>query len=317
MGAFAAPLTGHLSVALTNYAKGFRQNGLFSDIVAPRVQVGRQTDYYYIWDRSDQMLNFQDLRATGDPAQRVRRSVSTSSYNAKSHALAGAVPDETRANAEQAGIPQLTSQMGVTAFLQKKILLKKEYRWASMMTTTNVTNNTTLAGSDQWTSADSTPAGPVATGKKVIRRAGVNPNLMIIGEDAYAAAVVNPHILNSFKYTQKGVIGLAELAAYFDVERVELAGAIQVTADSTQTASVIFDADDVLLCYVDPNANNEDISFMKTFVWAGAPGTIGGYGVVVGRDPDPTAKTDVIGVDFYYDQVITSVEAGYLFKNAA
>lgn len=315
MGGFVAPLTGHLTVALTNYAKQFRQNGLLSDVIAPRVPVERETDTYFIWDRADQMLNFQDLRAYGAGAEKVRRTISSSTYKCLSHALQAPLPDETRTTAEQSGLANLVSQQGRTAFLQKKILLMKEYRIAALMTVGNVTQNTTLVGADQWSASTSHPAANVEAGKKVIRRSGVDANLMVIGEDVYQALRTHAEILTAFQYVQRGIIGLPELTAYFGM-RVELAAAVKVTADANVTASTVWDPDDVLICYVDPNASQEDISFMKTFVWNQAPGTIGGYGVVVGRDPDPTAKSDTIGVDMYYDQKITAVETGYLIKDA-
>jgi hypothetical protein len=39
-------------------------------------------------------------------------------------------------------------------------------------------------------------------------------------------------------------------------------------------------------------------------------------GVVIARNPDPTAKSDIVGTDYYYDQKITAVETVYLIKNA-
>lgn len=314
MGGFVAPLTGHINVALTNYAKAFRQNGLVSDLIAPRVPVERQADLYNIWDRADQMLNFNALRAPGDPAQKVRRTLSTSTYNCVSHALQAPLPDESKVNAEQAGLGNFVSIQGRTTFLQRKILLDKEYRLAAQMTVGNVTNNTTLAGADQWSASTSHPAANVEAAKKVIRRAGVEANLMIIGEDVYQALRTHSEVLTAFQYVQRGIIGLAELSAYFAM-RVELAAAIKVSADASATASTVWDPDDVLICYVDASPSEEDISFMKTFVWTQAPATVGGYGVVVGRDADPTAKTETVGVDFYYDQKITAAETGYLIKD--
>jgi hypothetical protein len=316
MGGFVAPLTGHINVALTNYAKAFRQNGLISDVIAPRVPVERQTDLYFIFDRANQMLNFNSLRAPGVGAQKVRRTVSSDSYNCTSHALQAPLPDESRVNAEQAGLGNIMSTQGRAGFLQSKILLDKEYRLCSQMTTALITNNDTLSGTDQWSHASSSPATYVEKAKKVIRRAGVSANLMVIGEAVYQAARNNTTILNQFRYTQRGAIGLADLAAFFDIPRVELASAVKVTADAAVTASTVWDPEDVLICYVDASPSQEDISFMRTFVWRQAPGTIGGYGVVTGRDPDPTAKSDTVGVDFYYDQKITAVETGYLLKNA-
>jgi hypothetical protein len=60
----------------------------------------------------------------------------------------------------------------------------------------------------------------------------------------------------------------------------------------------------------------KDVSFGKSFVWTDAPLTIDGYGVIIARHPDATAKADLLGVDWYSDEKITAPEAGYLFANA-
>lgn len=310
MGSFVAPLTGHLDAALTQYAKEFRNHALVSDIVFPRVTVGRQTDKYYIWDRANQQLIQQDLRATGAPAQRVRRALSTDSYKAESHALAIEIPDESEAGFELGSLRQ-----GATKSLMDLILLHKEKRFVDLMTTGNVTNNTTLSGSSQWSdSSGGDPIGAVETGKSIIRKAGVEANVMVIGESVYKTLIKNTHIVERYKYTKPGALGVAELAAVFNIDQVHVAKAVSVSA--ADVAGFLFDEQDVLICYVDPGATTEDVSFGKSFVWAGAPGTVGGIGVVEGRHPDPTAKSEIVGVDFYYDQKITATETGYLIKDA-
>lgn len=317
MGGFVAPLTGHLNVALSNFAKGYRQHRLVSDLIFPRVSAPRETDYYYIWDRADQQLLQKTLRAVGTGAQRVRRSLSTTSYHARSHALAASLADESRANMEQAGLGSFASQQGLATHLQKLILLDKESAAATLATTAaNFGSNTvTLAGGDQWSASGSAPAANVETAKEAIELLGVEVTHMILGRKVYAALRNHADLKAAFNYVQKGSIGVPEIAAFFDIPNVEVARAVSVSA--ADVASRLFTETDVLLFYSDPNPSQEDISFGKTFVWDGAPGTVGGYGVVVGREPDPTAKSDVVGVDFYYDQKITAYEAGYLIKAAS
>lgn len=318
MGAFVAPLLGHVSVPLTNFAKGFRQNGLVADTIFPRVPVPRETDLYTIWDRRNQQLLQQTLRAPGDPAQRVRRSLSSTSYHCRSHAIAEALPQETKANLEQAGYGYMVTMQSMTQFLQELILLDKEVDMASKVCSTSIVtpNNVTLTGSDQWSDPiNSRPLAIIADAKSTIRLSGYEANYLIIGESVFNALCNHEEVKRAFIYTTPGSLGEDQLKAYFKIENLIVARAVKVSAAGVP--SFVFTATDALLFYSQAASSMEDASFAKTFIWTGAPGTIGGYGVVTGPDPDITAKTDVIGVDMYYDQKITATETAFLVKGAS
>lgn len=304
-----APLIGHLDAALTEYAKRFMQNGLVSDMIAPRVPVGRQTDKYWIYGRESQELTEQDLRAMGAPAQRTRLSLSTGSYKSQSHALAADIADEDRAGYEPGDLEQ-----DAVSNLMAKIQLGKEDRLATMLTdAAQVTNNTTLAGGNQWSDiANSDPQGDVETAKSKIRESGVEATHLVLGEAVYTKLIKHPAVRDAFKYTTPGAIGVPQLAAFFNVPTVLVARAIKLVAG---VPTFVWGKSAIAL-YVSQTAGFQDISAVKSFVWRGAPGTIDGFGVVQGRNPDPTAKSDVVGVDWYYDQKITAVETAYLIKNA-
>lgn len=310
MGGYVAPGTGHLDAALTEFAKGFVNNALVSDMLFPRVPVGRQTDKYYIFGREGQEVLQETLRAPGAPAQRVRRSLSTDSYCCDSHALAAEIADEDRAGYEPGDLEEDANQD-----LIDKILLDKEIAFAALVTDTSVlTQNVTLSGTDQWSDyGNSKPLTVVENGKSVIRKCGVEANTLVLGEPVYTKLINHPSIVDRFKYVLPGAIGAAQLASVFDIPQVLVARAVQV--DKAGTVSFIF-GKHAVLAYVQPTPSRRDPSLGKTFVWANAPGTIGGFGTVIGRHPDPTAKSDIVGVDFYYDQKVTCVEAGYLIKNA-
>lgn len=311
MGAFVAPITGRIDVALSNFAKKFRNNAFIGELVMPRLPVTNQTDKYWIFDRANQELIEQDLRATGDPAQRIRMTLSNTPYSAKSHALSAVLPDEDQANWQVGGS---SLQQATTGTLMDKILLAHEKRVIDIISdTAQVTNNTTLSGTSQWSDyTNSNPITAVETGKRTIRLSGVEPNIFIIGEDVYQKLIAHPKIVERFQYVQKGALGTEELRQVFNV-RVEVARAVWVNKSGT---AAFLMGKDAFLGYASPGASMEDISFGKTFVWSQAPGTVGGIGTVVGRHPEPTAKSDILGVDYYYDLKVTAVETGYLIKAA-
>jgi hypothetical protein len=305
-----APLTGHLDAALTEFAKRFQQNGLVSDQIAPRVLVGRQSDKYYIFGREAQQLTEKTLRASGAPAQRTRLSLSTASYFCRSHALGADIADEDRMGYE----PGDLEQDAITNIIQK-ILLDKEDALATMLTdTAQVTNNSTLAGANQWSDlVNSDPQKDVEVGKSKIRESGVEATHLVIGEAVYTKLIQHPAVKEAFKYTTPGAMGVPQLASFFNVPNVLIARAVKVSAAGVP--GFVW-GKSVVLLNVSQTSSMSDISAVKSFVWRGAPGTIDGIGVTTGRNADPTAKSDIVGADFYYDQRITAVETAYLIKNA-
>jgi hypothetical protein len=311
MSAAAAPLTGHLDMALTNFAKGYTQNELVSDILCPRVPVGRQTDKYWIHGREGQQLTEKTKRAPGAPARRTRLTLSSDSYFADSHALASEIPVEQQAAYSLVG----DLRQDATQDLMSKILLDKEVATQALLTDTTVlTTNTTLAGTSQWSDgANSDPLGDVETARQSVMLTGSTPNLMIITPAVLKALKNHPAVRDAFKYTTPGSIGIPQLQAFFMIDRIILAASVQL--DKAGAASFVW-GKDVVIAYLSPGPGQRDISVAKTFVWAGAPGTVDGFGTVVAPHPDPTAKSEIVGVDFYYAIKVTAPEAGYLIKSA-
>jgi hypothetical protein len=309
MGGFA-PLSGRLDAALSNYAKGYRNNDLVSDIFFPRVGVQRQTDKYWVWGREAQELTENDLRATGAGAEAVRQALSSDSYSCLSHALKFELADETRANF-QAG----DAEQQLTQTLQDKILLAKEKRFVDLVTSSAVvTQYVALTAGDKWSDPlNSDPRGDVDLAKDTIMMAGIRANAMVIGPTVFTALRSNEQVLKALAGVRLGVIDEPLLALFFGIDRVIVARAVKYAG---ATATSLFGAH-AFLCHVSPTPGQMDLSFGKTFVWDSAPGTIGGSGVVVGRNPDPTAKSDIVGTDFYYDQKVTAAASGYLIQDAA
>jgi hypothetical protein len=310
MGAFVSPLSGFLDAALTDFVKRFQNNALVSDIIAPRIPIPFQSGKYWIFGRENENLLQQTLRAPGAGSQRIRRTLSTGSFFASSHALSVAIPDEDKANYQAGDLNQDAAQD-----LMDKILLDKENDLATKLTdTAQVTNNATLAGTAQWSDyGNSDPESDVETALSKIREAGILPNFMVLGEPVYKKLKNHPAIKQRYAAIRPGSIGADQIAEVFGIQNVYIARA--VVLDKAGASSFVW-GKSAVIGYVNPGAGRGDVSGAKSFVWQGAPGTIGGFGTIVGRDPEPTAKADILGVDFYWDQVITAVETLYLIKNA-
>ena len=310
MGSIASPLVGHLDAALTNYAKKFSNNELIADRVAPAVPVGRQTDKYYIYGREGQQLTEVQLRATGAPAEAIRIAISTDSYFCRSHALSANIADEDRAGYAEAG----DIEQDAVQTMIDKILLQREDELATMLgDTAQVTNNVTLAGASQWSDDASTPGPNMQTAMDKIAEAGVRANFVAMGYPVFAKLRWHPAIRATFQYHQDRALNEQDLAAYFGVDEFLVGAGSKISAAAV--ASFVW-GKNVVVGYRTTGAGLRDISGVKTFRWAGAPGTSGGIGVVKARNANPTAKSDIVGVDDYYQQKITAVETLYLIKSA-
>jgi hypothetical protein len=319
------PLTGRLDMALSNYAKGYRNNEDVTDYLFPRVPVLRQTDRYWVFGREAQQLANNTLRAPGSPAERTSFKLSTDSYFAQSHALAATVADEEKASYTIGDLNQTTVEL-----LQQKLMLDRQSRAAAKVTTPGnypAANTLTLAGGSQWSDyVNSDPIVAVEVAKAAIITTGSPANVLILSYPVFQQVRNHPKVIERFKYTNpSGFVSAQQLATVFGVDRVIVAAGIKDNGDGTQN---FLWGKNAILAYVAPTVLNagvigaegqtapKDISFGKSFVWTNAPLTIDGYGVVIARHSDATAKADLLGVDWYSDEKITAPESGYLFASA-
>ena len=314
MASFAPSLpVGTLNVALSNYAKAFRNNALVGDLLAPRVPVARQSYQYVVFDRSNQRLDRQVLRAPANIPQTDRMNYGVAPYFCRSHALRAEIPYEQ----EQYGLGLgfSTKQAATTRLIDKLSLAREAFIAALVLNAANVSNSVTLAGTSMWDSylsgGTSHPIQVVEAEKSLIRQAGVDPNLFILSDPVITALINHPDIVERFKYTQPGAITLSQLSSVFGVNCVRAAS---VQLDKNNVASYVWGVGAVL-AYSSTTTSMEDLSALKTFDWAGAPETVGGYGVLEFPKPDLDAKADVVSADWYWDTRITAPETLVSFLN--
>lgn len=310
MGAFTPAMpVGTLNVALSNFMKSYRNNAMMASILAPRVPVDRQSFQYVVFDRSNQRNDRQTLRAPGAVPQSVRMTYGVAPYFCKSHALRGDVPFESEQYAMGLGFSE---QQKLVQFLTDRIDLDVELNVANLVTNpANVSNTQALSGTSMWDNygGASHPIAVVESAKAVIRQAGVDPNALILSDPVATALINHPDIIDRFKYTMPGAITLEQLSQVFGV-KVYRASALVL--DKNNVASWVW-GETAILAYVQDVTSQSDISALKTFDWTGAPGTVGGYGVLEFPDPNLDAKTNIASVDRYYDIRITAQETLYTF----
>ena len=331
MGGFVGTMPiGTLNVALSNFAKEFRNNALVGDLFAPRVPVDRQSFQYVVWNRDDWRLPGPTLRAPGDRPITVRRSYSASPYMCQSHALSGDVPRETEAYGQGLGF---STKQQLVKQLINQINLKKEVETATLLlNTTNFPNGVTLSGTSMWDAYPSTPETgtdgshpiPVIDSyKALLRQAGIQDSEMVLllSDPVFVKLRNHPDLIDRFKFTNpQGAISLEQISAAFGVKTI-VASAISL--DKGNNASWVW-GNNAFLGYSQATPTMQDISCAKTFVWtgngqAGIPGpdnTVDGYGVIEFPDPYLDSKKDWASVDWYYGLQQTATETGIPILNA-
>jgi hypothetical protein len=304
----------HIETALTNVSVAYRNPACVAEAVAPPVPVRRQSDRYYILDPARERFRAQnDLRAPGAEADEVDFSLSTDAYFCADHALESAVPDEERENAD----PAIQPEIDRTEFLTDKILLNQETNLAAAFRAPDALPGIeyTEAG-NRWDDPDVDPVAAVELGRAAIQQAvPVLPNTLILSYPVYQALRAHPKILDRVKYVRMGIVGAAELAQLFDIERLLIARAFHNTAARGQAPALEFVwGRDALLCHVPARAALKTVALAYTFTWTLAPGSLTGCLVESWREE--RRKADMIRVQKYYDQKIVAPEAGYLWKQA-
>lgn len=324
---------GTLNVALSNFAKEFRNNALVGDRFAPRVPVARQSYQYVVWNRDNWRVPGSTQRAPGDRPTTVRRSYSVSPYMCKSHALSGKVPEESEAYGLGLGF---STKKQLVQQLTDQILLAREVEIAKLMlSTANFPNGVTLSGTSTWDSYPTTPntgsdgSHPIKVMegyKALLRQSGVQDNQMtLLLSDPVATALVNhPDIIDRFKYTNSG--GLITMEMLSSVFGVPVVKASAIMLDKANTASWVW-GNNALLAYAQAAPTMDDISCVKTFVWSGGtdgqgntiappPNTVDGYGVIEFPDPYRDSKATWESIDWYYGLEVTATETAIPILNA-
>lgn len=331
MGAYVglAP-AGFPNVALSNFAKDYRDQKLVGDIICPRVPVDRQSFPYLIFNQDDYRVPADTSRAPGDRPQSIRQSYSTDTYFCKSHALETVIPFESETYSLGLGF---SARQRATASLTRRLNLAREAAIAAAaLSSSNFPNNLSLSGGSMWDSYVTTPANDttatvtshptedVDTAKEALRQVGIADEEMalILSSPVVHILVNHPDIVERFKYTNTmGVIDLDKLASVFGVKCLR-AGAVQLSANNTK--SWVW-GNSAFLGYAQQGPNREDLSCMKTFSWTGAgdngvqnglvaPGAEG-FAVLEWIEPHLSEKKYWQSADWYYDTKVTATEAGF------
>jgi hypothetical protein len=235
-------------------------------------------------------------------------TVATTPYMAREYALAIAVTDEERENADS----QFSPDRDGTELITSKLLMKREQRIKDMVTTTanyHTGHSVTLAGATQWSAyATSTPIADIKTGlRKVHSILFMEPNTGIIPYEVMSILEDHPDFIERIKYSQAGIITADIIASMVGLQRIIVPGLGYNSGvpGGAVTLAYLW-GKDVVLAWVPPRAGLKIPAFAYEIVWRYP----GGQTQVVTRWREEKRKSDLIRVSRRYTLKMIAVDAG-------
>lgn len=293
--------------ALSNVSIKYSNDTFIADQIFPMVKVAKQTGKYYIYDKANLRIN-KTNRAAGSGANEIDYGLSLATFACDDHALKEFVADEIQDQADAALNPLIDATETVT----EQLMLDREKTLATMLAdTAQVTQNTTLSGTSQWSDySNSDPIGDVRTARTTIHQNTFRkPNTLILGKQVFDMLSEHPQIIERVKYSQLGVLTEELLARVFQVEKILVGEAGYNSAAEGQTDSMSYIwGKHCVVAYIAPAVRLKQVTLGYTFTYSQRI-------VKRWRDEDREGTYVRIGNDNYIQKIV-AVTAGYLIKNA-
>lgn len=305
----------YLDTPLSNLLMDYRPRGLIADMIAPIVNVQRQSGAVVEFNQDDRLRPEDDKRSPGTQAKRVTWDVSSQLYYCNNYALMAGVTIEDRNNADPIYAQRLFENRG--QLLLDKLYLNWENRLASKVTSASNVGSS-AAVSSIWTGTGADPMLDLNTAiDNVYYATGYRPNRMVFGPKAWDSFRRHSTVRNVLFGTNNGggYANTQQAADIFEMDRVLVAGGFKNSNQENIARSIgTIWGPSVLVYYAPENASMEDPSFMYSYR-LDAPGI---PNLQVERHPyDSKTKTDDIEVGYYQDEHITGSRFGFLVQSCA
>ena len=264
---------------LTGIAIAYQNAELIADKVLPRVPVGKKEFRYLRFDRAERMTVPETLVGRKSLPNEVDFTAQEDFGGVYDRGLDDVVPNDDISEAPEGYDPRGEAVEGLTEL----ILLDREIRVAAkVMNAANypAANKVTLAGSNQFTHADSDPLKYIAT---QLDGLFVRPNVLVIPMPIWIVLRSHPKIVaaTTSSGTTNGFITKQQLADLLELQEVIVAQGWYNSAKPGQAATVVrvWGGDSMLAFYRNPNATPRR---GVTFGWSPQFG-----GRVSGQIPEP------------------------------
>lgn len=308
------PVLGQAKVdkILSQFSQMYRNSTYISESILPVLTVKEKSGKYAKYGKENlRAYSNQIYRAPGTRALGVDYSVSQGQYVCTEKALEKKVPDEMMTNTDDPYDPKRDA----TAILMDNIWVNQELALSTYMGSTgNMTRNTTLSGTSQWSDyANSDPINDIETGIESVRQAtGQRPNVLVLGRQTFVKLKYHPDIRDQIKYTNGGTLSDSQLHAalrdLFSLEEV-------LVGESVYNNSIDGESDSITdiwgknawLLFRTPRPSLMTATFGLTL--SDTPRIVDTY-------REEATKSDIVRVRYSYDQNIFDANLGYLIKDA-
>lgn len=295
----------NLSIAASNELQGF-----IAEKVFPVLPVSKKDGYFYVW--GDNHLRIEQFeRASGGRANRVDNNLTTTAYGPLGDFEAEFPVDDFLA--QQSPIDLMA---GAVRHVTEALAIFKEDKLATLINnTSNVTNNTTLTGTDQWSDfTNSDPFDDIQTGiSSVAEKSGRMPNYLWMGMDSWNKFSQHPDVIERVKYqwggsTMKNMRITPNEAGQLLGLTVMIGAGIKNTADegATTVKDYIW-PDSCWIAYVSPTPGLMSQSAGYHFTLEN--------GKKIDTYRDDSIRSSIVRMVDFFNPKIVSTDAIYLIKD--
>lgn len=238
---------------------------------------------------------------------------STDSFQIEGHGLEGLVTKMDYANVTDPYDAEKDETLGLTTMLA----LEKEFGLASILTSTSIiTQNTTLSGTDQFSDyLNSDPISVFKTARQtILDSVGLLPNVGILDIGVWNVLRFHPAILDSLGFKQNRVGGLNqdELAIALGVDKIFVGSARynSAAAGASESLAAVW-GKHIVFGVIPEKAMPYQVSLgYQVLLEGGSPRKV--YKEALFNPPGATS----VLVEDEYDQLISKAAAAYLIKDS-
>jgi len=300
--------------ALTNLAVLYspQEFNLAAEQVMPSIPTAKQEGTYWVYDKADRLTLPNTNRGPRGVARGADFGKTKATYATEDYALHALVTDRERNNAST----PFDENVSTTEGLIDLLMLDREKRVADMVTSTaNITQNTTLTGTNQWSDySNSNPFSNLKTGRDACF---FKPNTAVMSKEVWSVLEIHPDIVERVKYVG-GDVTPERVASLLGIGKLIIADAQYNSAVDGQSVSYgSVWGKHVLMCYTRPGADLRRPSFGYTMKYdmVGAGGK-GGLRVRTARDEKTGGGATYIEADCSVDEKLVAVDLAYLIIDA-
>jgi hypothetical protein len=278
-----------------------------ADKVFPIIPVKERTGIYFEYGKESLRIP-RTLNTGATRAARVQYEISQQTYGPlKKHALEIYIDEDELDMAET----PLEPRRDATEVVTEMLMLQREKALAdAVFSTSIITQNVTLSGSDQWSDYDnSDPFDDFKTGIESVKENGMKlANTIVMGWQVWNTLRFHPALLDRAPITGLKVLSKEQLATILEVPNILVGGAMYDTAQEGQTASLGFIwGKKVLLAYIEQSPKKKSLTLGYTLQKTNGTG-----GIEIERFEENGVDGEFVKAKTYYEQKVIAAPAGYL-----